>query len=269
MQWWEAALLGLIQGLTEFLPVSSSGHLVLGQHALGLPAGGDAIFEVFVHLGTALSIGVVYRGRLWTMVREVAHAMVRPRSIRDHYSEDSGLQTAWFVALSLVPTTVLYLLFSATLEETFAAPRLASAFLLVTGVLLLLTWFAKEGSGPLSAMRVLVVGIAQAAAMLPGISRSGATICAALYMGVDAKRAADFSFLMLLPAVVGAAVLKADQLAAAPATWFSVSVGAIVAFLSGMVAIRLVLAVVRRGHLHYFAYYCFMVGALGLLLVGG
>ena len=268
MHWWEAALLGLIQGLTEFLPVSSSGHLVLGQSILGLRPGGDATFEVFVHLGTALSIGVVYRDRLWTMLRASTAAVTRPGQVRARIMEDSELRTVGYILIALVPTAVLYILFSDALEAAFSDPRITSAFLLVTGALLLLTRLSRGGVGPLSVVKAVLIGIAQAAAMLPGISRSGTTICTGLYLGVDAERAADFSFLILLPAVLGAAVLKAGQLVADPATWLPVAVGTLVAFLSGMLAIRLVLAVVRRGHLHYFAYYCFAAGTFGLLLTG-
>ena len=269
MNWWEAAILGLIQGLTEFLPVSSSGHLVLAQHVLGAGLSGesDVTFEVFVHFGTALSICTVYARRLRGLGAAALRAARQPGKAREQFRRDENLRMVWYVAISAVPAAGAYILFSDAIESAFADPRLASVFLLVTGLLLLLTLFCRQASGPVTATRAIVTGFAQACAMLPGISRSGATICAALYQNVDPRRAADFSFLMLLPVVLGGTLLKASELTGAPGSWLPVAVGTLVAFLSGIAAIRVVLRVVQRGHLFYFAFYCFAVGTLGLVLL--
>jgi undecaprenyl-diphosphatase len=140
--------------------------------------------------------------------------------------------------------------------------------LIVTGVLLLLTRLRRAPSGELTAWRSLAIGVAQTFAMIPGISRSGATICAAIYLDVKPEKAANFSFLMLLPVVIGATLLKAAEvIEQGVADWVPLVLGTVVAFASGIVAIRVVLGFVRRGRLQVFAWYCFAVGTLGLLLI--
>lgn len=270
MTWWEAVLLGLIQGLTEFLPVSSSGHLVLAQHILGITAGGqDVLFEVLVHFGTLLSIVYVYRSRLWTLTAEFLGTAARPSAWREAYREKGEFHLGVMILLTMIPTGLAYLVFSDFFERSFDEPRLASGMLLVTGVLLMLTILRPNPDGPLTAAKSVLIGLAQAAAMIPGISRAGATICTALYVNVSPVRAADFSFLMLLPVVLGATILKVSEAVSmiSDANWLLMLLGAAVAFASGIVAIRLVLDFVRRGKLQYFAIYCFAVGGLGLILI--
>jgi undecaprenyl-diphosphatase len=268
MGWWEAALLGLVQGLTEFLPVSSSGHLVIGRHVLGLAATDDVVFEVFVHFGTVMSIVAVYREEILRLVKSTFGALVAPRAAASRWSEDEDLRIVVFILLTLVPTGIGYILFREPIEASFADPRLASGMLLVTGVLLLLTVLRKAPAGELTAWRSLVIGVAQTFAMIPGISRSGATICAAIYLDVKPEKAANFSFLMLLPVVIGATLLKAAEvIEQGVADWVPLVLGTVVAFASGIVAIRVVLGFVRRGRLQVFAWYCFAVGTLGLLLI--
>jgi undecaprenyl-diphosphatase len=271
MTWWEAALLGLVQGLTEFLPVSSSGHLVLGQHVLGLDATGaaDVTFEVFVHFGTVLSIITVYRRRIIDILAEVFRAAASPASFGERYQQREGLRFAVFILITLIPTGVVYVLFKEPLEAAFANPRLVCGMLLVTGVLLLLTLLRKNPDGRLSPLKAFVIGAAQSAAMIPGISRSGATICTALYQNVTPEKAANFSFLMLLPVVLGATLLKSLEMLDGGITmgWLPLAVGTGVAYGSGVLAIHLMLDFVRRGNLQYFAYYCFALGGLGLLFI--
>jgi len=265
MSWWEALLLGLVQGLTEFIPVSSSGHLVLGQYLLGLDAAG-VTFEVFVHFGTVLSILTVYREEVAELFYEAAAGLRRPVDIPVRYRTNDTFRLGVFILITLIPTGVVYGLFKSQLEQAFGSPRLTCAMLLVTGVLLLLTLLRPHPDGRLNGLKALVVGIGQSAAMIPGISRSGATICVALYQNVEPERAAHFSFLMLLPVVLGATLLKGLELvetglgAAGP----SLLVGTLAAYGSGVAAIYLVLDVVRRGNLQYFAYYCFLIGSGGL-----
>lgn len=268
MGWWEAALLGLLQGLTEFLPVSSSGHLVIGRHVLGLAASDDVVFEVFVHFGTVMSIVVMYRTELARYVRVGLGLLGAPASIGRRYREDEDVRLMAYILLTLVPTGVGYVLFRDPIEAAFGDPRLAAGMLIVTGVLLLLTRLRRAPDGPLTAGRSLLVGVAQTFAMIPGISRSGATICTALYLNVTPEKAANFSFLMLLPVVLGATALKVAEVVEAGVTdWGPLLVGTLVAFVSGIVAIRVVLDFVRRGRLQLFAWYCFAAGGLGLLLI--
>ncbi len=281
MLWWEAIVLGLLQGVAEFLPISSSGHLVLGQYLLGLntASAGDITFEVFVHFGTVLSIVTVYRHRLYVVIRDALGALRQQGAVSEAVQagsiepEEAGkpgsLRLAFFILLSMVPTGLVYVLFKDRLEALFEYPKFVCAMLLVTGLLLLLARLRLHPTGRLSSLKTLLIGLAQGAAMIPGISRSGSTICTAIYLNVDRKEAADFSFLMSLPVIVGATLLKTLELfeVAATVDWVPILLGTLVAYISGIWAIKVVLTIVQRGDLRYFAYYCFLVGTLGLIFI--
>jgi len=271
MNWWQAIILGLVQGLTEFLPISSSGHLVLGQHVLGLDAiaADDVTFEVFTHFGTALSILTVYRRDVLELIRSGLRALASPRTLATSYANEAPVRTLAYISITLIPTGIVYVLFKDDLEAAFGNPRLASGMLIVTGVLLLLTLFRGRTTGDLSPVKAFVVGIAQSLAMIPGISRSGSTICTAIYQNVNQEQAANFSFLMVLPVIIGAAILKFGEAFGPDSTgaMLPVILGTIVAYVSGIFAIRIVIVFIRKGNLSWFAYYCFVVGALGLWLI--
>lgn len=271
MNWWEAAILGLIQGLTEFLPISSSGHLVLGKYLLGLneAAAGNVTFEVFVHFGTALSIITVYHAKIVDLIRGTFSAVLRPQQIAESYRSNESFRTALFILLTMVPTGLVYILLKDFLEAKFNDPRFVCSMLFVTGILLLLTLLRKKPNGSWTPLKAFITGVAQAAAMMPGISRSGSTICAALYQNVSPQKAADFSFLMLLPVVLGATLIQGMDVIneGLGLSWGPLLIGTVVAYVSGIIAIKVVLDFVRRGNLQYFAYYCFAAGALGLWLI--
>lgn len=272
MTLWEAALLGLIQGLTEFLPVSSSGHLVLVQHLLGMEArqASDVTFEVFVHFGTMLSIVTVYWRQVWMIIRETSFTITTPATVLVAYRRNEHFRTGVLIFVTMIPTGLVYWAFRSNLEAAFNNPRLVLVMLLVTGVLLLLTVLRKKHDGELGGLKAMVVGCAQASAMIPGISRSGATICTALYQNVNREQAANFSFLMLLPVILGATILKTRKLLEVQLSmseWLPLIMGTVVAYVSGVVAIYVVLDFVTRGKLQYFAYYCFLVGGIGLALL--
>ena len=300
MTWWQAALLGLLQGIAEFLPISSSGHLVLGQHVLGvdvprMPNGdADISFEVFVHFGTVLSIVTVYRERIATILRDLWQAVRRPSLVRqawaggpierapeEPFSQEVGDETggasgvvpstrlSLYILLSMVPTGIVYVLFSDFFESAFSDPRFVCGMLLVTGTVLLLARLRPSPDGHLTPLKTALIGLAQSAALIPGISRSGSTICSAIYMNVDRKEAADFSFLMSLPVIVGATALKTLDLFDTGITVGAVPlvVGTLVAFASGIWAIKVVIAFVQRGSLAWFAAYCYAAGVLGLIFI--
>jgi undecaprenyl-diphosphatase len=268
MTWWEAAILGLVQGLTEFLPVSSSGHLVLGQYVLGMESSSDVVFEVFVHFGTVLAIMAVYRREIGRIIVESLRSVADPRNIGAHYRDRIDFRTAVLIGVTLVPTGIVYVLFKDPIEAAFASPRFAAGMLIVTGLMLLLTVLKRNTTGDIGPGRALLIGLAQSLAMIPGISRSGSTICTALYVDVAPERAANFSFLMLLPVVLGATLLKTGELIQATGVdWTPIVIGTLIAFVSGIAAIKIVLDFVRRGRLQYFAWYCFAAGALGLWLI--
>jgi undecaprenyl-diphosphatase len=287
---WQAALLGLIQGLAEFLPVSSSGHLVLGEYVLGIEATDDIAFEVFVHFGTVLSICVVYARRIGSILGTGVPALLRPSlwkaalrpgpiEKRDGDEPDyapheaptdvAALRLVLFVLLSMIPTGIVYVVFKDALEALFGDPRAVLGMLVVTGILLLLIRFRPNPDGHYSAGKALLAGLAQGAAMIPGISRSGSTIATSIYLNVNRKDAADFSFLMSLPVIVGATLIKTLELIeqGGGVDWLPILVGTVVAFGTGIVAIKIVLSFVQQGRLQYFAYYCFAVAALGFVLI--
>lgn len=268
MAWWEALLLGLIQGLTEFLPVSSSGHLVLGQYLLGLTAD-DVTFEVFVHFGTVLSIVTVYWDRITDLARNTWTGVKEPSGVVRHYRSNEEFRFVIFILITMIPTGLIYLLFEEDLEAAFGDPRQTCLMLLVTGLLLLLTKIRKNPEGPLTPLKSVLIGVAQGAALIPGISRSGSTICTALYQNVTPEKAANFSFLMSLPVIVGATGIKTIELleTGVDASMMPILIAMVVAYASGIVAIKIVLDFVRRGNLQYFAYYCFAVGIFGLIIL--
>ncbi|MDX1568148.1 MAG: undecaprenyl-diphosphate phosphatase [Longimicrobiales bacterium] len=252
---WESALLGAIQGATEFLPVSSSGHLVMGQALLGIELPG-VLFEVIVHLATLLSIVVAYRGRLAGLTSGVFR----------------GQGDAWrylgLLVLATIPAAVVGLLWGDRVEALFDKPVTVGIALFVTGGLL---WSTRK---PLRAgdetrwkeMAIgaaVAMGIAQSFALVPGISRSGATVVAGLWLGIDPREAAAFSFLMALPAIAGAAILELPEIFSSAGVGIPGGIlflGGAVAAVTGVLAIRTFVAMLRHRAFHHFAVYCWLVG---------
>ncbi len=271
MSWLEAAILGLIQGLTEFLPVSSSGHLVLGRHLLGVGIDGSSgiLFEALVHFGTVMSILVVYRNDVLDLITGFFSGISQPSRFRESWRDNDSFRTAILIVITSVPAGMAFLFFMEPIEAAFTDPRFSAGMLLVTGVLLLLTRLRKKPDGDFTIMKAIGVGIAQSLAMFPGISRSGATICAGIYQNVEPERATNFSFLMLLPVVIVGTVLKVSEAisAGAPIVWGPMLLGVLIAFVSGIAAIKLVLDFVRKGRLEFFAFYCFLAGGSALILL--
>ena len=255
MSWWEAVLLGIVQGATEFLPVSSSGHLVIFQTGLGIDLPG-VFFEVAVHLATLVSVLWVYRAR----VRRLASGGVR--------GDRDALRYLGLLLLASVPAGVVGVFFKDALEGLFDVPAVAGVALLVTGVLLWSVRAARERreDGEWVEPRVgaaLLMGAGQAFAIIPGISRSGTTVTIGIWAGVEAREAAAFSFLMSVPAIGGAALLSvADVLAEGAGLGLAVlALAALAAGVSGILAIRTFVAMLDRGSFHRFALYCWVVGA--------
>jgi undecaprenyl-diphosphatase len=258
-----ALLLGLLQGLTEFLPVSSSGHLVLAERLLGVESQ-DLAFVVFVHFGTMLATVTAFR-------REVVRILLaggRFVAGRATWS-DPHLRMFGYILVGTVPAAAVGLLFEKRIETIFSRPLIVSGMLLLTGLILWFTRYLTAGSKSIGWRKAIAIGCAQALAILPGISRSGATISAALYGKVEKTRAVAFSFLLALPAILGATILKVFDLLERPPSaeaFVPLGIGTLAAYLSGYVAILFLLRAVRRGKLHVFSYYCWAVGLLGLLL---
>jgi undecaprenyl-diphosphatase len=258
----QSLFLGLLQGLTEFLPVSSSGHLALAENVLGLH-GEDLAFVVFVHFGTMMATVTVFWREIWQMITAGGGFIAGRRT-----QPDPHLRLLGMILLGTVPAAVLGLLFEKSVETVFSNIVFVSAMLLITGLILWLTRYVPSGNKQVGFREAVIVGCAQALAILPGISRSGATISTALYGRVEKAAAVKFSFLLALPAIMGATLLKAvDVIKSPPPTGalFSLFLGTLAAYLSGYAAIKLLLQVVGRGKLTYFSFYCWAVGILSII----
>ena len=255
MSWPESVLLGLLQGVTEFLPVSSSGHLVLAESILGVERSGVS-FEVVVHLGTLTAVLAVFATPLLTLLRGLLSG------------EHESLRRLGMLALASVPAAAIGLLLKSSVERTFDSPVFASSMLLVTGFVLWSLRLARRrrpsGGWPGPAGSLLV-GLAQALAILPGISRSGATITAGIHSGVARRDSAEFCFLLSIPAILGAAALDIHSISglsgASPGVMIT---GFLSASVAGYVALRLLLGIVAKGRLDRFRWYCWAAGLTGL-----
>jgi len=260
MSWWEALILGLVQGLTEFLPVSSSGHLELGKVILNAETETDITFTIVVHGATLLSTVVVFATEIWRIFRGAIRFKWNPE-----------MQYVGMIALSMIPVVLVGLFLQDFVEGFFSGNLVfVGSMLWVTALLLSLTWFMRNRSEgkPLNWGSALVMGVAQAVATLPGISRSGATIATGLLMGRNKQQVAQFSFLMVLIPIIGVNVVKLLETAGtgpvSTTGWFPLLVGFTGAFLSGWFACAWMVNLVKRGKLIGFAIYCLIVGALAL-----
>ena len=274
MNYTEAILLGIIQGLTEFLPVSSSGHLVLFQHLFGLKEA-ELFFDVCVHLGTLLEVIIVFRQE----IKNIIFAMMRllsstgpKKSALQKIESDPDLKLALLIVIGSIPTAVLGLMFHNIADRLFSSPFFTGLMLMVTGLLLWLTRRANTGAGGtniegFSRTKAFVIGIVQGLAIIPGISRSGSTISIGLLLGINRETAARYSFLLSIPAIIGAGLLSLkDSLSETdPDIWLSLW-GAAAAALVGYTALKVLLGLVKKGHLHLFAPYCWLVGILAIIL---
>lgn len=284
----EAVLLGIVQGLTEFAPVSSSGHLVLIPHFLGLGTP-EIAFDVALHLGTFFAVVVYFRSDLRQLIAAIFAA-------GDPVTVTYYRRLALLLVVGSIPVAVVALLLRNVFEAAFDSPTAAAVFLLVTGVLLVLGEAARSrrggtraseqaltpeqtmvGADPgdpegltldaIGVRQALVIGFGQCVALFPGISRSGTTIVAGMSAGLTRPAATRFSFLLALPALVGATIISVPELISGESGYGPTALGAgiLAAFVAGYLAIRWLLALVARDRLTGFAVYCFAVGLLSLV----
>lgn len=254
----DAILLGIIQGLTEFLPVSSSGHLELGKAILGdnsMPQD-SLIFTVVLHFATALSTIVVFRKDVW----EIIHGLFQ-------FKWNKETKFSLQIIISMIPAALVGLFYEEQLESFFGGNvRFVGFMLIITALLLYFADQAKDTDKKVSNGRALIIGISQAMAMLPGISRSGATISTSVILGVDKTRAARFSFLMVVPLIIGKIVkdLLSGELNFAGEQTVALSAGFAAAFLAGLLACTWMIRLVKSSKLSYFAIYCLVVGGIAI-----
>ena len=268
----EAILLGIIQGLTEFLPVSSSGHLVLFQHLFGLKEA-ELFFDVCVHLGTLLAVIVVFRQEIKNIILALirfSSSSASKKTVLQKIESDPDLKMAFLIVIGSIPTAVLGFLFRGIADRLFASAFIAGLMLMFTGLLL---WITRRAATPvekpvadrLTPKNALIIGVVQGLAIIPGISRSGSTISIGLLLGIDRETAARYSFLLSIPAIIGAGVLSLKEGLSQTNLAIQISLlGALIAALVGYVALKSLLHIVKKGHLHLFAPYCWLVGILAI-----
>lgn len=255
----DAVLLGIIQGLTEFLPVSSSGHLELGKAILNdqLVPEESLLFTVVLHFATALSTIVVFRKDIYQIIKNVFA-----------FTWNAETQFVAKIIISMIPAVIIGLLFEKQLESLFSGNiLLVGCMLILTGLLLFLADKAKNTSKNVSFKNAFVIGIAQAIAMLPGISRSGATISTSVLLGNDKTKAARFSFLMVIPLIFGkiAKDVLSGNISYQAANFTPLLIGFLAAFIAGLFACTWMIKLVKNSKLSYFSAYCVLVGVIAIL----
>ena len=263
MDWLQALILGIIQGLTEYLPVSSSGHLAIGQAFFGMDNGEENLmFTVAVHVATVLSTLVV----LWREIEWLFKGVIKC---------EMNAETKYLlnIVVSMIPVGIVGLFFKDQVEEAFGSELLLVGFcLLITASLLIFSYYSRPRKKEhISWKDALIIGIAQAVAVLPGVSRSGSTIATGIMLGNKKEQLAQFSFLMVIPPILGEALLDVLKAMKGEAVMGSIEVlplivGFLAAFLSGCLACKMMINLVKRGKLIYFGIYCAILGSLVILM---
>ena len=266
----QALILGMVQGLTEFLPISSSAHLVIVPELLGVES--SLAFDTLLHVGTLIAVISYFRSDLIAMIKAFFSSLADiPRGrFKEEIRNDQFKRLAWLILVGTIPAGLMGILLKDFFESLFSSVSAVGYFLLITGFIL---WGVErmprgeKKTKEISFTNSLIVGIAQGCAIAPGISRSGATIATSLYLGFDREMAARFSFLLSIPAILGAALIQLKDLTAG----FDISTGAFVgglisAMIFSYLAIKFLMGYIKKHSLVIFAYYCWTVGIITLLL---
>ncbi len=271
MELYQGIILGIIQGLTEFLPVSSSGHLVLGQIFFGITES-QLPFDISVHMGTLLAVLVVYASDIRAILVSVFGFISKAVSLKPMahlLKEDKNLQLAGLILIGSIPTAFIGLILKQFEHILFASEVLVGFMLILTGTILWTSknfYSSKNKKGGFSIKKALIIGVGQGLAVIPGISRSGTTIALGMFLGLDRHNAAKFSFLLSIPAILGAQILSIKDMINSRLVIDSITIYAtIVSFITGLLALKLLLSLVHAGRFHLFAPYCWLIGSLVLL----
>ena len=261
MNWFEALVLGLIQGLTEYLPVSSSGHLAIGAHLFGINGEDNLTFTIMVHVATVLSTLVI----LWKEIDWIFKGLFK-------FQMNEETKYALNIVISMIPIGIVGVFFKDTVEEIFGSGLLiVGCMLLVTAALLTFSYFAKPRQKEnISPLHAFIIGLGQALAVLPGLSRSGTTIATGLLLGDKKEKMAQFSFLMVIPPILGEALLDLlkglkGEAALGGIDAFPMIIGFVAAFVSGCLACKWMINIVKKGKLVYFGIYCAIAGAVTII----
>lgn len=269
-----AIILGILQGVTEFFPISSSGHLVLMQQFLGIHDN-VLVFYIFVHFGTLLAVLVVFRAAIRTLItgcfeslRSVIYGGI---SIGEAYNSSHEIRTITGIIIGTIPAVIVSITLKDFIESLFHSVVPVFAALFFTGCILLVTFFTETHNRRIGAVYGFLIGLSQALAILPGISRSGMTISTALFLGVRRDEAGEFSFLLSIPVILGASILAVKDFiyTGFPGmSWEAAVIGTSSAFISGWISLVLLMRLVRHGKIGYFGYYCLVIAVLGFILYG-
>ncbi len=249
-----AVILGVIQGLTEFLPISSSGHLVIFQKLLGLKSEKEILFDCSLHIGTLIAVCIYFKKEIKDIVN----------SVLQFNKEKYEFKIFLNIIIGSIPTAIIGLVFRDLFEKTFASAYWTGIMLCITGILLGITRFFKNNTREIRPIYSLLIGIAQGIAIIPGISRSGATISCALMCGLKKKAAFEFSFLLSIPAIGGAfllEVVKVKQII----NIFPILLGTFLSAIVGLIALKILDKVVTKGDLYYFSPYCITAGIITII----
>ena len=273
MSWLESILLGLLQGLTEYLPISSSGHLAIASSLFGIDGEQNMAFTVLVHVATVLSTIVI----LWKEIVWIFKDLFTRQEWKSWEGLNEGTRYAVNIIISMIPVGIVGLFFKDRIEEIFGSgTTVVGICLLITSMLLIFSYYARPRQKEnISCIHAFIIGIAQAIAVLPGISRSGATIATGILLGNRKERLAQFSFLMVIPPILGEALLDMKDLigsasggtAGEPVGAGVLLLGFLAAFLAGCAACKWMISIVRKGKLIWFGIYCAVVGLLTLIFL--
>ena len=271
MDWLQALILGILQGLTEYLPVSSSGHLAIGQALFGLDDGASNLtFTVLLHVATVLSTLVI----LWKEIVWIFKDLFTKQSWRKYCNLNDGTKYAFNILISMIPVAIVGFFFKDKVEEIYGSGLLiVGIMLLVTASLLAFSYFAKPRQKEnISPLHAFIIGIAQACAVMPGLSRSGSTIATGLLLGNKKEKLAQFSFLMVIPPILGEALLDVKDIfevgfseAMSGISPTAAIVGFLAAFIAGCFACKWMINIVKKGKLIWFAVYCAIIGIVAII----
>ena len=261
----QGIIIGIVQGLTEFLPVSSSAHLVFIQNILGVQS--SLAFDTFLHLGSLLAVLWFFRADIIKMILSWISSLsdIIHGRFREGFYDDPYKRLAWYVIIATIPVGLAGVFFEDSVDALFSGALYVPAFFLfVTGTILYLSQRMTSGSinfRNITGKHALFMGLGQACAILPGLSRSGTTIAAGLVAGLDKEFAAKFSFILSIPAILGAFILQVKDIGSAmDANFLPIFLGFVAAFISGYIAIKWMLDLIQKRNLDIFAYYCWIVG---------
>jgi undecaprenyl-diphosphatase len=251
-------VLGIIQGLTEWLPISSTGHLRLAEHFLGLEV--PILFDVILHVGTLIVVLAFFRREVGKTLAAIAHL---------DFKTDYGKMVP-LIIVGVIPTFLIGLVFGSVIEDTFRSVSPIAVAFIICGLIIYSTKFGKEKTERINYSKAIMIGIAQGIAIIPGISRSGATIAVAISLGIKREKAFEFSFLVSIPAILGALGLtiytEFAALASASLNWGEIVAGAIIAMLVGYFALKLLWKILTNRKFNLFAFYCWLLAAVLIAL---